>query len=52
MNMFAFTSTELDLIYDVIFERLACTDDDNMLRDGHSIIDKMHIHCTMNQDEV
>jgi hypothetical protein len=47
-----FNSRELDVIYDAIFAHLGCTDNDDDVRACNSIIDKMHIHCTMNQDEV
>lgn len=46
-----FNSRELDVIYDAIFAHLGCTDNDDDARACNSIIDKMHIHCTMNQDE-
>ena len=46
-----FNSRELNLIYDVIFAHLGCTDNDDDARACNTIIDKMHIHCTMNQDE-
>lgn len=52
MNLHTFTSSELDLIYDVIFERLGCTERDEDVRDCNSIIDKMHVHCVMYSDAV
>ena len=50
MNIQAFNSSELDLIYDLIFERLGCTDSDKESRDCNTIISKMHMFCTMNED--
>ena len=52
MILSTFNSSELDLIYDLIFERLGCTDSDKEAGDCNSIIDKMHIHSHMNQDQV
>ena len=41
MNIQAFNSSELDLIYDLIFERLGCTDSDKESRDCNTIISKL-----------
>ena len=47
----AFTSRELDVIYDVIFAHLGCTDDDDDVIACSSIIDKMHIFSAMNEEQ-
>ena len=48
----AFTSRELDVIYDVIFAHLGCTDDDDDdVIACASIIDKMHIFSAMNEEQ-
>ena len=47
-----FNSRELNLIYDVIFAHLGCTDNDDDARACNTIIDKMHIHAHMNHDEL
>jgi hypothetical protein len=46
-----FTSRELDVIYDVIFAHLGCTDDDDDVIACASIIDKMHIFSAMNEEQ-
>ena len=50
MNIYSFNSSELDLIYDAIFERLGCTDSDKESVDCNNIISKMHMFCAMNED--
>ena len=50
MNIYSFNSSELDVIYDAIFERLGCTDSDKESVDCNSIIDKMHLFSIMNED--
>jgi len=52
MNMFTFNSRELDVIYDVIFAHLGCTDNDDDAHVCNTIIDKMHMQSTMNEEQV
>ena len=52
MNMLTFNSRELDVIYDVIFAHLGCTDNDDDARACNTIIDKMHVYSTMNEEQV
>lgn len=52
MNMLTFNSRELDVIYDALIMHMQCTDNDGDACACNTIIDKMHIHAHMNQDEV
>jgi len=52
MNMFTFNSRKLDVIYDVIFAHLGCTDNDDDAHVCNTIIDKMHMQSTMNEEQV
>ena len=52
MNMLTFNSRELDVIYDVIFAHLGCTDNDDDACACNTIIDKMHMHSIMNEEQV
>ena len=52
MNMLTFNSRELDVIYDVIFAHLGCTDNDDDVIACNTIIDKMHMHSIMNEEQV
>jgi hypothetical protein len=52
MNIQAFNANELDAIYDACIAHMYCTDDDSVADACHTIINKMHIFCTMNQDQV
>jgi hypothetical protein len=51
MNMHAFTSPELDVIYDALVMHMQCTDYDEDARVCNIIIDKMHTYCIMNEKE-
>ena len=51
MNIQAFNANELDAIYDACIAHMYCTDDDSVADACHTIINKMHIFCTMNQDQ-
>jgi hypothetical protein len=52
MNMLTFNSRELDVIYDVIFAHLGCTDNDDDVIACNTIIDKMHVYSIMNEEQV
>ena len=52
MNMLTFNSRELDVIYDVIFAHLGCTDNDDDVIACSNIINKMHMHCVMNEEQL
>ena len=52
MNMFAFNSPELDVIYDALTMHMQCTDDDDIADTCITIINKMHMYCIMNEEQV
>lgn len=52
MNILAFNAHEQDAIYDALVMHMQCTDDDSVADTCHNIINKMHMHSIMNQDEV
>jgi hypothetical protein len=52
MNMLAFNSHEQDAIYDALVMHMQCTDDDNIAHICHTIINKMHMHSIMNEEQV
>ena len=51
MNMLTFNSPELDTIYDALSMHMQCTDDDNIAHICHNIINKMHMHSIMNEEQ-
>ena len=52
MNMLTFNSRELDVIYDALVMHKECTDNDDDARACNTIIDKMHMHSIMNEEQV
>jgi len=51
MNILTFNAHEQDAIYDALVMHMQCTDDDSVADTCHNIINKMHMHSIMNQDE-
>lgn len=52
MNMLTFNSPEQDVIYDALIMHMQCTDDDSVANKCHTIINKMHMHSVMNEEQV
>jgi exopolyphosphatase/pppGpp-phosphohydrolase len=52
MNMLTFNSPEQDVIYDALIMHMQCTDDDSVANTCHTIINKMHMHSVMNEEQV
>ena len=52
MNIQTFNSCELDAIYDACIAHMYCTDDDSVADACHTIINKMHMHSIMNEEQV
>ena len=52
MNMLTFNSHEQDAIYDALVMHMQCTDDDDIAHICHTIINKMHMHSVMNEEQV
>lgn len=52
MNILAFNSPEQDVIYDALIMHMQCTDDDSVADTCHTIINKMHMHSVMNEEQV